>query len=158
MFKRGTGADVFDSHEAWNGSVHHVENRIILKLIRRQMWPATAELKQEWCWPLILFCHSCLADHHYHRQTSTDTLINTLNTTLRLNTWSTQTRPCLNGMSLLQLQNLIGFHCRNTCHSENGRWYSVWKSIFAKRLNTDLTKFHLPQPVFFSTLIEKFNF
>lgn len=48
-----------------NEPVNHVGNRIILKLIRRQMWPSVATLKQEWCWPLILFCHSCLSDHHY---------------------------------------------------------------------------------------------
>lgn len=34
------------------------------------------QLKKERCWPLIPFCHSCLADHHYHRQTSSDTFIN----------------------------------------------------------------------------------
>lgn len=154
MFKRGTGAVVFDSHEAWNGPVHHVENRIILKLIRRQMWPAAGELKKERCGPLIPFWHSCLADHHYHCQTSSDTFINAHK--------HSQHHSQVKHMEHMD-PSLSKWHV--TAAAAESKWLSLqkhlplrkWKVIFSMKIYicqntnrlTDLTKFHLSQPVFF---------
>ncbi len=141
-----------------NEPVHHVANRIILKLIRRQMWPSIAMLKQEWCWPLILLCHSCLSYHHY-------TPAGQFRHTHKHSQPHCQVKRVQHMNPLLPKRHVTAAAAQSNWLSLQKhlplRWYSVWKSTFAR--NTRIAPHRLNQiesvsVCFFSTLIEKFNF